>query len=130
MNIYSRDQNLDEFNKLRKKKWNGWEFLVRGEWSQSLYHQGNVVFEYSLDKSEKYCGLMFNSFPSRIVCITKLAEHTNLTTAISQMLFHLYANNAEYIDYVKEGCNDEIKFTDIWSEYRELVKEYRESKRK
>ncbi len=41
---YLQDADAKQFARLKRKKWVGWKFLVRGEWSQSPFHQGYTSF--------------------------------------------------------------------------------------
>ena len=41
-----------EFDRLRRKRWYDWQFVLRGEWSESPWHQGNYSFYIAHNKDK------------------------------------------------------------------------------
>jgi len=122
MEIYSKLQpeKTAEFNKLKKsKKWS-WEFLCKGEWSQTIYHQGNIAFDYGYTQEKDYWALMNVGFPKRIVCIAKTDPVDDPNKIVGAMLHHLYVHDGDYIDSVDDECEGLVNFRDAWDEYERL----------
>lgn len=58
-----------EFSRLRRRPWQPWEPLVRGEWSQSPYHAGRAAFAWARSRTGGLWGLKEVGFPSRIAAV-------------------------------------------------------------
>lgn len=88
--VYSKRINKDDFERLRRsKKWQ-WLFLASGEWSQSPYHQGNVMLYYAYDTVKGWAALKQIGFPTRIVVIMKTDNFPTVEEVVSELLLELW----------------------------------------
>jgi len=130
MEIYSVYQNPSEFKKLRRKKWNPFRYLASGEWSEDVYHQGSLTYDFSETKTGGYVALLVRSFPRRIVCIARKSQDDKYEDIFTQMLFHLYLNgyySMDYLDDYDKKLNSTINFSVAFDTFRKLVREHRKS---
>lgn len=129
MKIYSEFQDRENFNKLRKTRWLPFLYLASGEWSQSPYHQGNIIFDYTTNKRGDRIALLRRSFPRTIVCIAELTQGESIVEAIGKMMFHLWENGGDYIDLVDYYEDDVIDFNSAYTIFSNLVDEKRKQRK-
>ncbi len=121
MNIicYTEEDKLSEFKKLKRKKWEAFDFLMDGEWSESPYHEGDVRFYYSSTPNKKNWAIMEIGFPKRIVCVASLESPMDPIEVLARMLLRLDETGGTYIDLLNDG-SDDIDYEKIYWLYREL----------
>jgi len=122
MEIFSKYQpeKVAAFDTLRKNLRWYWYYFCKGEWSQSAYHQGNEFFELGNTSKGDYLALKARGFPSRIICIAKCEAGEEPNKIVGAMLYHLYSNGGEYIDFVHDIYYDIDEFNEAWEEYERL----------
>jgi hypothetical protein len=120
MKIYSQYNNEPVFNRLRRKKWGGCDFLVAGEWSQSPYHQGNITFHFALNLKGDYCALLINGFPRRVECIAQFDADETMPEVLGTMMHHLRCHGGSYVEGVYDAIEEPFTYREVLSVYDKL----------
>lgn len=66
MTVYTSVSDPEEFRKIKRRGQWKWDFLVSGEWYETMYHQGNMTLYLAIDRKKGLAALMEHSFPKRI----------------------------------------------------------------
>jgi len=117
--------NLKRFASIKRKKWSEEYFTVRGEWSQTWMHQGNLTFQVKFTSDKRYWALFRLGFPTRIYAVAEILSEgemvLELVTAFMLNVFTKYENL--YID--DPDIFDEDKFNrNLFLELSEYFEEY------
>ena len=116
-------ERAKEFNRIKRKKWSQWHYLVSGEWAQDIYHSGNTIFCYSYTKDCSCWALLEQAFPRKIVAVAINASDIEPAFIIASMMYKLFSDGGSYLElinyYNKKG---EVNFDEVWQHYRSLKK--------
>ena len=88
----------EDFSRLKRKKWCGWQFLISGEWSQTPWNQGENSFFISHTKDKHYWALLNQGFPRRIVAVAHVTTPVSLEEVAASMMYRLASQGGEYIE--------------------------------
>jgi hypothetical protein len=118
MEIYTcfAPEYTEVFRKLKRKTSGEWKLLVRGEWSQSTYHEGNHRFYVRHSNDKHYWAILSTGIPSRIVAVAHTPEPVELEVIAATMLRVVREHDGDCIDLAHEfGKFDRDTF---WAIYR------------
>lgn len=104
------DNEFDNVKKLKRLKKRKWIFLVSGEYSPSMFHQGNIRFYYTTSLNDKNIYILGSGFPEKIYSIYQNINidkfNLNKEEFLGQMLKELMDNNGPYIEFVHDSNED------------------------
>ena len=86
MTIYSPVSDPEEFRKIKRRGQWKWDFLVSGEWYETMYHQGNMTLYLAIDRKKGLAALMEHSFPKRIAAVVAFDAGHNDEDIASELL--------------------------------------------
>jgi len=105
----------EDFSRLKRKKWCGWQFLISGEWSQTPWNQGKNSFFISHTKDKRYWALLDRGFPRRIVAVARVTEALPIEEIAAAMMYRLASHGGEYIELPYDyGDIDPVA---LWTKY-------------
>ena len=104
------------FEKMKRKKWTGWNFLVSGEWAESPMNQGNHYFYIANTSDKRYWAILNKKFPKRIIAVAYVENDTPIEEIAAQMLIRVREEGGDYI--LLEHRHGDIDFKKFWSLYR------------
>jgi len=110
---YLQDADARQFARLKRRKWVGWKFLVRGEWSQSPFHQGYTSFFVTRSKDKTCWALLEQTFPRRIVAIAQTCADLSLEEISAAMMHKLASQGGPFIESPHE--HGDINSKKLWA---------------
>jgi hypothetical protein len=99
MEIYtaiSADGDLS-FERLKRKKWTGWEYLVSGEWAESPMNLGSCHLHITSTADKQYWAIMDQGWPRRILAVAKVITKKSVNEIAAEMLIRVKKENGYHI---------------------------------
>ena len=115
---YLQDADAMQFARLKRKKWGKWKLLVRGEWSQSPFHQGCTSFFATRSKDKSCWALLEQGFPRRIVAIAQTCADLSLEEISAAMMHKLASQGGPLIESPYEY--GDINSKELWAVFDSL----------
>lgn len=116
------EKNERLFRRLKRKRYEDWLFLVKGEWSQSPYHHGDVMLYVAHTPDRLTWKTMTVGFGRRIVAVATLISEATTETVCAAMLQAVRDSGGDYIDLVDDYGDVDIDA--LWNLYRSDVSLY------
>ena len=86
MTVYTSVLDPEEFRKIKRRGQWKWDFLVSGEWYETMYHQGNMGLYLAIDRKKGLAALMEHSFPKRIAAVVAFSPERSDEDIASELL--------------------------------------------
>ena len=86
MTVYTSVSDPEEFRKIKRRGQWKWDFLVSGEWYETMYHQGNMSLYLAIDRKKGLAALMEHSFPKRIAAVVAFSPERSDEDIASELL--------------------------------------------
>ena len=86
MTVYTSVLDPEEFRKIKRRGQWKWDFLVSGEWYETMYHQGNMSLYLAIDRKKGLAALMEHSFPKRIAAVVAFSPERSDEDIASELL--------------------------------------------
>ncbi len=94
--------NADRFRRLKRKKWVGEVLGIRGEWSQTIYHQGDVVFSLRSTADGRFWALYTEGFVRKIQAVVEAARETCAEEVAAEAMQAVKDARGPYVDLVDD----------------------------
>ncbi len=86
------------FRRIKRKQWSKTSFVLRGEWSQSMYHQGNIRFRVRFTEDRRYWALYSESFGRKIEAVVVANRPTSVDEVTAEAMQAVEDADGPYID--------------------------------
>jgi hypothetical protein len=86
------------FKRIKRKKWSKGSYVLRGEWSQSMYHQGNIRFRVRVTEDRRYWALYSESFGRKIEAVVIANRPTSVDEVTAEAMQAVEDADGPYID--------------------------------
>jgi hypothetical protein len=114
---YCYEGDAKDFARVKRTRWQPWEFLLRGEWSQSPWHSGDICLLVAHGCSDRRFALKSVGFPTRIVVVAEADRAIDLESAAGAMMRQLRSDGGTYVDGYHDW-SDRIDIDRLRSVYR------------
>lgn len=86
------------FRRIKRKKWSKTSHVLRGEWSQSMYHQGNIRFRVRFTEDRRYWALYSEGFGRKIEAVVVANRPTSVDEVTAEAMQAVEDADGPYID--------------------------------
>ncbi len=112
MDIYTYCQETDtaEISRIKRKSgWSEWEFVLEGEWAQTIYHQGNCSIYVSSTSDGDRWRAMSTGFPNRVIAVAIGTSGRSLEEVLAAMLVKVRSDGGDFLSGVDTCGNIDIE---------------------
>jgi hypothetical protein len=90
------------FRRMKRKNWAQEVLAIRGEWSQTIYHQGNVAFSLRATADGRFWALYTRGFGRKIEAVAEAVCEASAEEMAAVMMQAVKDADGPYVDLIDE----------------------------